>query len=112
MAQRSMESTWVSVTRGRPAIGQPTARRVGRCVNDFGRTKTRISQRKTMTVGRITMVLAALVALSAPAWAGLGSKDAKYLGGTLKVKEGQEGKTSTSDEKVFTFEYKKGEKVS
>ena len=65
-----------------------------------------------MTVRRITMVLAALVALSAPAWAGLGSKDAKYLGGTLKVKEGQEGKTSTSDEKVFTFEYKKGEKVS
>ncbi len=38
------------------------------------------------------------------AMAGVGSKDARYVGGTVNtVKEGAEGKTSTKDEKVYTF---------
>jgi hypothetical protein len=41
-------------------------------------------------------------------WAGLGSNKAMYVGGTLnQIKEGTEGKSSTRDEKVFTFSYKK-----
>jgi hypothetical protein len=61
-----------------------------------------------MTKNRLLAVITALVTVSIPAWAGLGSKDAQYLGGTLQIKEGTEGKTSTSDEKVFTFDYKGG----
>jgi hypothetical protein len=38
------------------------------------------------------------------AMAGVGSKSALYVGGTItKIKEGTEGKTSTHDEKVYTF---------
>lgn len=36
--------------------------------------------------------------------AGIGSKNAMYVGGTItSLKEGTEGKTSTHDEKVYTF---------
>lgn len=39
---------------------------------------------------------------------GVGSKKAKYVGGTVAtIKEGVEGKVSVADEKVFIFEYKK-----
>lgn len=44
--------------------------------------------------------------LEGPLLAGLGSKSAMYVGGTLKIKEMTEGKSSTSDERQFTFEYK------
>jgi hypothetical protein len=39
------------------------------------------------------------------AFAGLGSDKTKYIGGTVtSIKEGDEGKSSAKDEKVFTFE--------
>jgi hypothetical protein len=39
------------------------------------------------------------------AFAGLGSDKTKYIGGTLNsIKEGDEGKSSAKDEKVFVFE--------
>jgi len=44
-----------------------------------------------------------------PTEAGLDSKKAKYIGGTLTaIKEDTEGTTSTDDEKVFVFTYKDG----
>ena len=42
-------------------------------------------------------------------WAGVGSKDTVYVGGTVSsIKQDTEGKSSTSDDKVFTFQYKGG----
>ena len=61
-----------------------------------------------MQTRRSLIAIGTFVAISRPTWAGLGSKDAQYLGGTLKIKEGTEGKTSATDEKVFTFTYKGG----
>ena len=47
---------------------------------------------------------------SSAVWAGVGSKDTVYVGGTLNsIKQDTEGKSSTSDEKVFTFKYKGGQ---
>ena len=44
----------------------------------------------------------------ATAYAGVGSKNTMYVGGTItSIKAGSEGKSSTADEKVFVFEYKK-----
>lgn len=49
----------------------------------------------------ILFVCASVVPL---AMAGVGSKSALYVGGTVTtIKEGTEGKTSTMDEKVYTF---------
>src|SRR5579859_8066063 len=57
----------------------------------------------------IAILLSALFLLEAGALAGVGKNDAKYVGGTISsLKEGTEGKSSTSDEKVFIFEYKGG----
>ena len=39
-------------------------------------------------------------------FAGIGSSVTMYVGGTLKIKEQTEGKSSTADEKAFVFEYK------
>lgn len=52
-----------------------------------------------------------LLALLAPAtFAGLDSKKAEYVGGTVSsIKEGTEGRTSTKDEKVYTFTFSGGE---
>ena len=42
-------------------------------------------------------------------WAGVGSKDTVYVGGTVSsIKQDTEGKSSTSDDKVFSFQYKRG----
>jgi hypothetical protein len=41
-------------------------------------------------------------------YAGIGSKDTMYVGGTLTLKEETEGKSSTSDEKSFVFVHKNG----
>src|SRR4029077_16987920 len=42
-------------------------------------------------------------------WAGLGNKKTMYVGGTVTaIKEGDEGTSSTRDEKVFEFDYKDG----
>jgi len=43
------------------------------------------------------------------AWAGIGSKKAMFVGGTItSIKQGTEGTSSTQDEKVFVFDYKGG----
>lgn len=43
------------------------------------------------------------------AWAGLDSHKTMYVGGTVtSIKDGTEGKSSTTDEKVFVFEYRGG----
>lgn len=57
-------------------------------------------------------VLAATVLLATPLFAGIGSKDTMYVGGTLKIKEQTEGKSSTADEKQFVFAYKDGKQKS
>ena len=58
---------------------------------------------------RIASTLLALLLLAeATAYAGVGSKNTEYVGGTItSIKAGSEGKSSTADEKVFVFEYKK-----
>jgi hypothetical protein len=44
----------------------------------------------------------------ATAYGGVGSKNTEYVGGTVSsIKPGSEGKSSTADESVFVFEYKK-----
>jgi hypothetical protein len=45
-----------------------------------------------------------MVWLSGVAFAGLGSDKTRYIGGTATVKEGDEGKSSTKDDKIFIFE--------
>lgn len=58
---------------------------------------------------KITVVLFALVLIAPCAFAGLGSKKAQYLGGTAtSIKQGTEGYTSTTDDKVYTFTYSGG----
>lgn len=53
--------------------------------------------------------LAAFFVLSIPAEAGLGSKKAMYVGGTVtSIKERTEGTSSTSDENVYIFTYEEG----
>jgi len=53
-------------------------------------------------------LLALLLFAEATAYAGVGSKNTEYVGGTItSIKAGSEGKSSTADEKVFVFEYKK-----
>jgi hypothetical protein len=58
---------------------------------------------------RFTCVLLVLFLLAElTAYAGVGSKKTQYVGGTItSIKAGSEGKSSTGDEKVFVFEYKK-----
>jgi hypothetical protein len=53
-------------------------------------------------------VLASVLFLGIPLFAGVGSKETMYVGGTLKIKEQTEGKSSTADEKKFVFDYKDG----
>jgi hypothetical protein len=57
-------------------------------------------------------VLLAVFLLELPMLAGIDGKSAMYVGGTLKVKEMTEGKSSTSDEKEFIFEYKEGKQLT
>jgi hypothetical protein len=58
---------------------------------------------------RLTSTLLVLFLLAeATAYAGVGSKNTEYVGGTItSIKAGSEGKSSTADDKVFVFEYKK-----
>lgn len=57
----------------------------------------------------VALLLCVLFACEAALWAGLGSHDAKYVGGTISaVKENTEGKVSTTDERGLVFEYKGG----
>lgn len=57
------------------------------------------------------LVLFFVIALfTSAAFAGLGSKEAQYVGGTVSsIKEGTEGYTSTKAETVYTFTYKGGQ---
>ncbi|HWZ30400.1 MAG TPA: hypothetical protein VNX18_03650 [Bryobacteraceae bacterium] len=55
------------------------------------------------------VILAVISSLPTSIWAGIGSKSTMYVGGTVtSIKQETEGKSSTVDEKVFTFAYKKG----
>jgi hypothetical protein len=50
-----------------------------------------------------------LIFLTPFLFAGVGSKDAVYVGGTISaIKEGTEGQVSSADEKVYTFTSKHG----
>lgn len=55
-----------------------------------------------MTVRQLTSAVL-LCAFAQPLLAGLGSKDAKYVGGTWSVKQETEGKFDTTDSKVARF---------
>src|SRR5438552_2205357 len=58
---------------------------------------------------RLVLCVAAILLLSSLLWAGLGSHDAMYVGGTVpNLKEKTEGKPVLSDEKAFVFKYKDG----
>lgn len=56
------------------------------------------------------IALLLLVCLSVPtAFAGIGSHEAEYVGGTVtSIKTGTDGKVSTDDTKVYVFTYKTG----
>ena len=57
----------------------------------------------------IGLAIALTLVLDVSTWAGLGSKKTMYVGGTVtSIKEGDEGTSSTRDEKVFEFDYKDG----
>lgn len=50
-----------------------------------------------------------LVCLTTPSFAGVGSHNAMFVGGTVTtIKAGSEGKVSTDDEKIYVFTYKEG----
>lgn len=55
------------------------------------------------------VLLAIILGLASPSWAGLGTHDAQYMGGTVAtIPERTEGKVSTADATVFVFQYKRG----
>jgi hypothetical protein len=55
----------------------------------------------------LTLIVLTLL-VESTALAGVGSKKTQYVGGTIaSIKAGSEGKSSTADDKVFVFEYKK-----
>jgi hypothetical protein len=56
----------------------------------------------------IAAVLVAMSLFETCALAGIGSKTAMYVGGTLNIKEMTEGQSSTADVKAFVFQYKSG----
>jgi len=60
-----------------------------------------ISRRAVVCVGAFAVAQGAL-------HAGLGSKDAKYIGGTLQIPEEAEGKFDVSGETAARFTWKKG----
>jgi hypothetical protein len=56
----------------------------------------------------ISVTLGAVLLLESAAIAGIGSHNTMYVGGTVtNIKEGAEGKSSTADDKVFTFMHKR-----
>ena len=58
---------------------------------------------------RIIALCLTVLLLSICVHAGLGSKKTAYIGGTItSIKEGTEGVSSTTDEKAWMFDYKKG----
>lgn len=65
---------------------------------------------KESTLLKKTIIIVLTFAFLVPfAFAGIGSRKAMYMGGTVtSIKEGTEGDTSTKDEKAYTFGYKGG----
>ncbi|MBX9601483.1 MAG: hypothetical protein K2X35_10775 [Bryobacteraceae bacterium] len=63
-----------------------------------------------MTLQRLTSAVL-LLAFTQSLLAGLGNKDAKYVGGTWSVKQETEGKFEVSDPKVARFVSKKADRV-
>ena len=61
---------------------------------------------------KLSILLAALVCVASPMLAGIDSKKAMYIGGTVDIKEETEGKASTADATSFAFEYKNGKQRS
>ncbi len=58
-----------------------------------------------MHLRRVVGVSLLIVMLAEMSFAGLGSNKTKYIGGTVSnLKEGDEGVSSTKDEKIFIFE--------
>ena len=57
-----------------------------------------------MSLRRAMAVCLVASLLTASGFAGLGSDKTKYIGGTVNLKEGAEGKSSTKDAKVFLFD--------
>ena len=58
----------------------------------------------------LASLLAVVFALEAPLWAGLGSDKAMYVGGTTTaIPQKSEGRFSTDDTKVASFNWGKGE---
>jgi len=58
----------------------------------------------------IFFLLFIFLVVQLPLYAKNGSLDARYVGGTVSnIKNGTDGKVSTNDEKVFTFDYKDGQ---
>ena len=54
---------------------------------------------------RLFAILLVTLLFAGAAFAGLGSDKTKYMGGTIgSLKEGQEGKSSAKDPKIFVFE--------
>lgn len=59
--------------------------------------------------GFSSLLVALLLICELPAWAGLDSHKAMYVGGTVAtIKAGTQGTPSTADEKVFVFDYQGG----
>ncbi len=60
----------------------------------------------------IVLLLGLLFLSDVSTWAGLGSDKTMYVGGTVTaIKQGTEGTSSTTDEKVFLFQYQGGKLV-
>jgi len=58
---------------------------------------------------RTSVAVFLMLVVGLPAWAGLGTHDAMYVGGTVpNLKEKTEGKPVVSDNKQFVFKYKAG----
>ncbi len=57
----------------------------------------------------LALAIVLCLLLDLPVFAGLGSNKTMYIGGTVtSIKDGTEGKSSTADEKIFTFQYPSG----
>jgi hypothetical protein len=60
-------------------------------------------------VRRVSLICLALLLGASFAFAGIGSKEAMYVGGTISsIKEGTEGYTTAKAETVYVFTYKGG----
>lgn len=59
----------------------------------------------------IAILLVCTFTLSFPAFAGVGSDQTIYVGGSEKIDEGSEGSASIENEKEFVFEYSGGQLV-